>query len=112
MEPAQQDEDAAEIGREAQEEESDEDREDRRWRSEIRSDVPLIEDRKVAVRDLAGEKACGGEDREEDGVPVADLAQAPPRLLLLHHGRRPTTRRILMSLPLDIAPRRDTPALK
>src|SRR5438876_1148988 len=93
VESAEEDEDAAEVRREAQQGEQDEDDEDRRV-VEVGRDVILVDPRDAAGRrgalgcvvgDLPAEEARRGEDGEDDRVPVADLSQAPPRWFFLRH---------------------------
>jgi len=114
MEAAEKDEHAAEVRGEAEDDEGDKQQEKPQIAQGPRPDnVILIHELDVLVRELAREEERCGQDREDDGVPVADLAHPPPRAgLRLRHGWGPTRRRILMAFLSGILPDAGLPPLK
>src|SRR5437899_498830 len=114
VEAAKEDEDAAEVRGEAEDDEADNQEEKAHIAQGARSnDVILVHELNVLVRELARKEERSGKDREDDGVPVADLPHPPPRARLrLRHRREPTCRRILMAFPCAIGPEVGLPVLK
>jgi len=87
VEAAEEDEDPAEVRGEAEDDEADHEEEESRIAQGARAyDVILIHELDVLIRELTREEERCGQDREDDGVPVADLPHPPPRAgLRLRH---------------------------